>query len=124
MPNLTARRLTPNEVTSLVQDKKDWILSACTPIRIILFGSAATMEMTEASDIDLIVVFKTPEDLNSAKRKLWSSRPSDDWPVDLVFHTTESFQHSCEKGGGASWIASREGIVLFEKETLFEKESP
>ena len=123
MPNLAARRLTPNEITSLAQDKKDWILGVCPPIRIILSGSSAKMEMTEASDIDLIVVFKTLDDLNSAKRKLWSSRPSGDWPVDLVFHTTQSFQHSCDKGGGASWIACREGIVLFEEEALFEEET-
>lgn len=59
-------------------------MGACLPERIILFGSAARDEMTEASDI--------------------------------IFHTVESFRFSCDKGGGASWIASREGIVIFKKE--------
>ena len=117
MPNLTARRLLPAEIQSLVQAKKDWILGACAPSRVILFGSAARMEMTEASDIDLILIFDTEDQQNCAKTKLWKSRPSNDWPADLIFHTPDTFRLSCEKGGGASWLANREGIVLFEKES-------
>ncbi|MFW6368862.1 MAG: nucleotidyltransferase family protein, partial [Spirochaetota bacterium] len=37
--------------------KLRWILSACTPLEVWLFGSAATGEMTEASDIDLALLF-------------------------------------------------------------------
>jgi hypothetical protein len=33
---------------------------------------------------------------------------------DIIFHTVEWFRFSCEKGGVASWIASREGIVIFK----------
>lgn len=72
--------------------------------------------MTEASDIDLILVFSESETLKEAQERLWRSRPADDWPADIIFHTNETFRLSCEKGGGASWLASREGIVIFEKE--------
>ena len=114
--SLTARALSPEEIAALVQKKKDWILGACSPECIILFGSAARGEMTEASDIDLIIIFSDVADQKCAREQLWKARPADDWPADIIFHTTNSFRDSCNKGGGASWLASREGIVLFRRE--------
>jgi hypothetical protein len=116
MASLTARPLSQDEITALVKKKKDWILGACLPQKVILFGSAARNEMTEASDIDLILIFSTMEEQKCAREQLWKTRPDDDWPADIIFHTTESFRMSCDKGGGASWLANREGIVIFEKE--------
>jgi hypothetical protein len=118
MPNLTARCLSSEEIAILIQKKKDWILGSCSPERIILFGSAARNEMTEASDIDLILIFGSIDEQNVARKNLWISRPLNDWPADIIFHTKESYSQSCDKGGGASWLASREGILLYEKESL------
>ena len=78
MPNLTARPLTEEEKALLIQKKKDWILTACSPERIILFGSAASGPMTEASDIDLIIVFADLDEEKRAREQLWKSRPADD----------------------------------------------
>jgi hypothetical protein len=115
MASLTARALSQQEMALLVQKKKDWILGACSPECIILFGSAARGEMTEASDIDLILIFRDMEEQKRAREQLWKSRPTDDWPADIIFHSSNSFCDSCNKGGGASWLANREGIVLFGK---------
>ncbi|NBC28661.1 MAG: hypothetical protein GVY29_01555 [Spirochaetes bacterium] len=49
-------RVSPEEREEIVRRKKDWILSACRPREIWLFGSAARGELTEASDIDLAVL--------------------------------------------------------------------
>ena len=117
MPSLTARQLTQAEISSIVRQKLSWILQSCDPDRVILFGSAARGEMTEASDVDLIVIFANRELKEQAAEKLWKNRPANDWPHDLIMHTQESFRESCAKGGGASWLAAREGTVLHEKGT-------
>jgi predicted nucleotidyltransferase len=118
MASLTARALSPDEVSALVQKKKDWILGACSPACIILFGSAAAGEMTEASDIDLILIFSNLEEMKKSQALLWKSLPADDWPADIIFHTVSSFRDSCNKGGDASWIASREGRIIYGREQL------
>ncbi len=118
MPSLTARELSQEDIAALVQKKKDWILGACSPQCVILFGSAARGEMTEASDIDVILIFASLDDLKHARENLWKKRPVDDWPADIIFHTPNSFRASCDKGGGASWLANREGKVIYGEKPL------
>ncbi len=46
---------------TLAQEIVRRILAVATPDRVILFGSAATGQMTRESDIDLMVVEPKPE---------------------------------------------------------------
>ena len=112
---LTARSLTPIEVTGILTAKVNWLLGACSPEKIILFGSAATGHMTTASDVDLIIIFKTVAEIELAKPKLFQSRPATDWPHDLLFYDVDAFRNSVQKGGGVCWIAAQDGRILYQR---------
>ncbi|MDA8215729.1 MAG: nucleotidyltransferase domain-containing protein, partial [Nitrospiraceae bacterium] len=55
-----------------IEEIKDKIVKTVSPEKIILFGSYATGEATEESDIDLVVIWDS--DLNPHKRNLLLSR--------------------------------------------------
>lgn len=86
------------------------------PLKIILFGSASRNEMTDGSDVDLIVIYPNGENLRDIQLNLAKNRDKDDWPHDLILKTVAEFDLSVSKGGGACWLASREGRILYDKE--------
>jgi hypothetical protein len=73
------------DTAAIVERKLQWILSACHPLEVWLFGSAATGEMTEASDIDLILLFEDAVAIREAQRVL-ARTPSHEPPVWTAGH--------------------------------------
>lgn len=112
---LVAKLLPRKEIDRLIANKKRWILENSCPEKIILVGSAARYEMTDASDIDLIVIFSDQETLNQQKGPLLKNRPKGDWPHDLVLVDRKSYRERAAKGGGICWLAEREGWVLYDR---------
>ena len=92
MFKLFAKALTKEEQNSIIQAKLSWILAQTAPNKIVLFGSAASYEMTDASDIDIIVIFANKDDRDLARQKLFLSRPKDDRPHDLLLLSEEEFE--------------------------------
>jgi predicted nucleotidyltransferase len=111
-----AKPLPPQAVQQIIDQTLVWVLVDPKPLRIVLFGSAAQGTMTDASDIDVLLIFDTEESLKSARRAIWESRPAEAWPVDLLFYTAETFRAAVGKGGGPAWIADREGRIVFERD--------
>jgi hypothetical protein len=72
--------------------------------------------MTNASDVDLIVTFSNKEERDIARKQLFKSRPKDDWPHDLLILTEDEFQLSAAQGGGACYVAQKEGRIIYHKE--------
>ena len=68
------RVLPAAEAVAIVRTKLEWILDACAPVEVWLFGSAARDEMTEASDVDLALVFENEDAVSSARHALYSRR--------------------------------------------------
>jgi predicted nucleotidyltransferase len=68
------------------------VLTVARPDRIILFGSAATGQMTEDSDLDLLVV--EPEPANTRDRSIRIRRALGDvhYPVDVIVMSSERFR--------------------------------
>ncbi len=58
---------------SLVREIVRRLLGVARPDRIILFGSAATSEMTRDSDIDLLVVAPAPSNTLDERVKLYQA---------------------------------------------------
>jgi len=112
---LSAKKLSNQEVEEIVLKKKNWILSYSSPLKIILFGSAARGEMTDSSDVDLIVIYDNSTDLKKVQQELFSKRPKDDWPHDLLILTESDYEGQCQKGGGACWLALTEGKLIHER---------
>lgn len=113
---LTAATLSSDAIQMIVNRKREWILSSSDPLRIILFGSAATENMTTASDVDLIIIYQNSTNLKEVRQELFKRRSKEDWPQDVFFYTENTFQNSCDKGGGICWLAQQEGKIIYEKE--------
>jgi predicted nucleotidyltransferase/HEPN domain-containing protein len=81
---LLAKRLTEHQVNELIQRITATIIDRCGPQRIILFGSAARGEMTDASDIDLVVVTTDHQSLKAARKAFYENPRHFNWPVDIT----------------------------------------
>jgi uncharacterized protein len=90
------------------------LTAAASPVRIILFGSAATGTGTSDSDIDLLVIEDDVEDVRAESVRLRSALGDLGWPVDVVVIRTERFEQTKNLIGGIAYPASRYGIVLYE----------
>jgi len=63
------------------------IVSEVNPLRIILFGSAATGEMTEESDIDLLVIMPEGVHKRRTSQHLYLNIKNIDVPFDILVTT-------------------------------------
>ena len=90
------------------------VLTVARPDRIILFGSAATGQMTQDSDIDLLVV--EPEPANARDRSVKIRRALGDvqYPVDVIVMSSERFEETKNIIGGLAYPAHKYGRVLYE----------
>jgi predicted nucleotidyltransferase len=70
------------------------VLSVARPDRIILFGSAATGQMTKDSDIDLLVVEPALANTHERRVEIRSAVGDVGYPVDVIVMRTERFERS------------------------------
>lgn len=90
------------------------ILAASAPDRIILFGSAATGEMTRDSDIDLLVVAPAPGNTREESVKIRRALGEVGYPIDVIVISTERFEETKNIFGGIAYPAHKYGRVLYE----------
>lgn len=90
------------------------VLTVARPDRIILFGSAAAGQMTQDSDIDLLVV--EPEPANTRDRSVTIRRALGDmrYPVDIIVLSSERFEETKNIIGGIAYPANKYGRVIYE----------
>lgn len=115
-----ARRLGPDEIAGIISIKLAWILKAAQPYRVYIFGSAARGEMTEASDVDLAVVFRTEAEYKSSRKAILCRPRDDEWPQDILFFVADEFERKALVGG-VCMIIAQEGRLLYAAEQ--EKEA-
>jgi len=88
------------------------IFAPVAPVRIILFGSAARGTMDEASDVDLIVVYRTEKRFLDRLAELYAL-----WDLPLAFdilaYTPEEFDDLIEESGFVA-DAVAQGKVIYE----------
>ena len=82
--------------------------------RIILFGSAATGQMTRDSDIDLLIL----ENAVANRREEWL-RVQDalldmGHPFDIIIMARERFEETKDLIGGIAYPANKHGRVVYE----------
>ncbi len=90
------------------------VLSAVRPERIILFGSAATGQMTKDSDIDLLIVDPAPINTRTESVKIRRALGDVGYPVDVVVIAKERFEETKNVIGGIAYPANKHGLVLYE----------
>ena len=97
----------PNEVVRRV-------LTVACPDRIILFGSAATGQMTKDSDIDLLVVEPSPTNTHERRVAIRGAVGDIGYPVDVIVMRTERFERTKRFIGGIAYPANKYGRVIYE----------
>ncbi len=90
------------------------VLTVVRPDKIILFGSAATGQMTTDSDIDLLIVGPPPVNRHEASVQIRDAIGNVQLPVDVVLIATDRFESTRDIIGGIAYPAHRYGKVLYE----------
>jgi len=90
------------------------VLSAVSPDKVILFGSAASGDMTPTSDIDLLVV--EPDAADPRRRSIEIDRMMSGlgYTFDIVVMSSEWFEVSKDVVGGMAYPAHKYGRVIYE----------
>jgi HEPN domain-containing protein/predicted nucleotidyltransferase len=100
---------------SLLEELVRRILAVTRPDKIILFGSAATGQMTADSDIDLLIVLPTAtksREIAAAIRSAIGSVPN---AVDVHVIGAERFEATKTVVGGIAYPAHKYGRVLYQR---------
>ena len=90
------------------------VLTVARPERIILFGSAATGQMTEDSDLDLLVVEPEPANTRDCSVRIRRALGDVRYPVDVIVMSSARFEETKNLIGGIAYPARKYGRVLYE----------
>ena len=99
---------------TLVQEVVRRLLTVSKPDRIILFGSAATGQMTRDSDIDLLVVASSPANTLEERTRLRQSLRGLGFAFDVFIMAADRFEESKNIFGGIAYPAHKYGRVIYE----------
>ena len=86
---------TPNQLPSIIDTAVERLTAAMDPGKVIVFGSAASGEMDEDSDIDLVVIMEHVDDHHAATMDARRALRSMKVPFDVLVFS----QHELEEWG-------------------------
>lgn len=86
------------------------------PERIYLFGSWARGEADELSDVDIVVIKRTPQPFLERLREAGSLLPVDTGAVDLLVYTPEEFEAMREGGSPFAEMIAEEAVVIYGRQ--------
>ena len=90
------------------------ILRVAAPERILLFGSAATGEMTPDSDIDLLILEPSPPPDHERRVAIRRTLRGLGVAFDIMVMSTERFEETKNLIGGIAYPANKYGRVIYE----------
>ena len=90
------------------------IVRLAHPDRVILFGSAATGQMTPDSDLDLLVVEPEVADSRQEGLRLRAALAGTPYPIDLVVMSRQRFEETKNVIGGLAYPAHKYGKTVYE----------
>ena len=99
---------------ALVEEIVRRVLSVTRPDKIILFGSAATGEMTRDSDVDLLIVEAQPKDRRRQSVAIGDALRGMGFPFDVLVISTDWFEASKNVIGGIAYPANKYGKVIYD----------
>jgi len=98
----------------VLEDVIERILSIIQPRRIVLFGSAAHGPMTPDSDLDFLVIVRSPIHRRKIEQQIYANLHGITVPVDVVVATEEDIEKFGNQIGTIYRPALREGKVVYE----------
>jgi len=91
------------------------ILSVVNPTRIILFGSYATGDADEDSDIDLLVVVKKAKSRRELALSIYKVLKGIGIAKDVLVADIDEYNRYRDVIGSIHYQANREGISIYEE---------
>jgi predicted nucleotidyltransferase len=98
---------------SLIAEIVRRVLEVLQPDKIIIFGSAATDTMTLDSDIDLLILEKSP-DLKRDSVLVDDKLRGLPFPFDVIVMATQRYEETKDLIGGLAYPAAIHGKVIYE----------
>ena len=92
----------------------DQIVELAHPDCVILFGSAASGNMTADSDLDLLVVEQQVANTRQESIRLRAALEDVPLPIDVIVMSRERFEETKNVIGGIAYPAHKYGRVLYE----------
>lgn len=99
---------------SLIDEIVRRVNSAVSAERIILFGSAATGQMTRDSDIDLLIVEESVSSRDDHWLRVQENLMELKYPFDIMIMARERFEETKGVIGGIAYPANKHGRVIYE----------
>jgi len=97
-----------------IQRVVDLVVQTVSPLRIVLFGSAARGELRPGSDLDIMVVVPDGSDVRHCERGLHGmQRPGVGVPVDFIVVTPAEFERHRQSMGMVYGEVARDGRELY-----------
>ncbi len=90
----------------------DVIVTTVRPEAVYLFGSAARGELSSHSDLDFLIVCRDTMAMNAARRGMRRTLPRTEFPIDLVWMTSDEFW-TRKTVGGVAYEAAEAGVQLY-----------
>lgn len=112
LARFTAKKLDDKTVEELVNNVLEDFSTLPALQAIVLFGSAARGEMTDASDLDVVLLFDTRENATLVRKTVHQARRKSTWPMDILCSDVPTFLRKSEIGGIYS-VARSEGRAIF-----------
>ncbi|MBI3903602.1 MAG: nucleotidyltransferase domain-containing protein [Nitrosomonadales bacterium] len=103
--------LTPEKLQSAVARIA---ASACSPARVILFGSQARGNTDSKSDLDLMVIERELPDKAAEYLRLKAAIGRMGVGVDLLLYSEAEFERRSQVPGTVPYWVSKEGKVLYD----------
>lgn len=82
--------------------------------RLILFGSAATGQMSRDSDIDLLIIKDDVADWKGERIRIRQALRGLGYPFDVILMTPDRFEETKEVIGGIAYPASKYGRTIYD----------
>jgi predicted nucleotidyltransferase len=97
----------------LIDEIVNRVLAEVEAERVILFGSAASEQMTRDSDIDILVLEATAGNPREKSARLNRALRGMGYPFDIIVMATEHFEESKNVIGGIAYPANKYGKVIY-----------
>ncbi len=117
--NLLGENALQNVTNEVIEEIVQIIVETVSPEQVILFGSRATEDAGNDSDIDLLIIDSKPFDKNRSRRqemtKLWRLLSRFVVAKDILIYSREEVERWRNSLNHVVAKALREGKVLYER---------
>ena len=110
----TTKNKLPPQVAKVADEITRRILATVQPQRVLLFGSGARGELSQDSDLDILVIMREEVHRRQLAQKIYRNLRGLGTPVDIIVVTEADVKNYGDKPGMILRPALKEGQVLYD----------